>query len=171
MAKHSFEQERLQALLRQLRLDAELRQVDLAEQLGQPQSYVSKYESGERRLDFLEVRQVCRVLGQPLAEFVRRFEEDLRWNPIRISVILLTDNSCSGDLWLLPELLLLGIAQEPYNQLDLKQNELYSILLVLISEPGLQVIHKWIIKSEFWTGEPDYLKIYPDEEKQNHKEY
>lgn len=78
MAKHSFEQERLQALLRQLRLDAELRQVDLAEQLGQPQSYVSKYESGERRLDFLEVRQVCRVLGQPLAEFVRRFEEDLR---------------------------------------------------------------------------------------------
>ncbi len=78
MAKHSSEQERLQALLRQLRRDAKLRQVDLAERLGQPQSYVSKYESGERRLDFLEVRQVCRVLGLSLTEFARRFEEGLR---------------------------------------------------------------------------------------------
>jgi transcriptional regulator with XRE-family HTH domain len=47
------EQKRLLELLRRIRLDAGLRQVDLAERLGQPQSFVSKYELGERRLDLL----------------------------------------------------------------------------------------------------------------------
>ncbi len=68
---------RLQALLRDLRTEAGLRQTDLAERLGLPQSFVSKYESGERRLDILEVRQVCLVLGIPLVEFVQRLEETL----------------------------------------------------------------------------------------------
>ena len=66
--------ERLKSLLRQIRAEAGLRQVDLAERLKQPQSFVSKYESGERRLDLLELRQVCGALGISLVEFVRRFE-------------------------------------------------------------------------------------------------
>jgi transcriptional regulator with XRE-family HTH domain len=45
--------------------------------LGQPQSFVSKYESGERRLDVLELRQVCAVVGVSLADFVRRLERAL----------------------------------------------------------------------------------------------
>jgi transcriptional regulator with XRE-family HTH domain len=57
-----------------MRLDAGLRQADLAEKLRQPQSFVSRYESGERRLDILELRQICVVLGVSLAEFVRRLE-------------------------------------------------------------------------------------------------
>lgn len=69
------DQARLQALLRQIRLDAGLRQIDVAEQLGQPQSFVSKYESGERRLDLLELGQICQVVGISLGEFVQRFEE------------------------------------------------------------------------------------------------
>jgi transcriptional regulator with XRE-family HTH domain len=68
------DRQRLQALLRQLREDAGLRQVDLAERLGKPQSYVSKYETGERRLDLLELRDVCRAAGVSLIEFVRRFD-------------------------------------------------------------------------------------------------
>lgn len=68
---------RLQALLRQVRSEAGLRQADLAKRLGQPQSFVSKYESGERRLDILELRDVCRAVGIPLKEFVRRLEDDL----------------------------------------------------------------------------------------------
>lgn len=68
----------MQRLLRELRVAAKLRQADLAERLGQPQSFVSKYESGERRLDFLELRRVCKALGVPLTEFVRRFEDSLR---------------------------------------------------------------------------------------------
>jgi transcriptional regulator with XRE-family HTH domain len=71
-------QERLQELLRRVRVDAGLRQVDLARLVGQPQSFVSKYESGERRLDLLELRQVCQAVGITLEEFVRRFEESTR---------------------------------------------------------------------------------------------
>jgi transcriptional regulator with XRE-family HTH domain len=68
------EQKRLLELLRRIRLDAGLRQVDLAEKLGQPQSFVSKYESGERRLDLLELRQICDVVGIPLIKFIQMFE-------------------------------------------------------------------------------------------------
>lgn len=71
------EQKKLLALLRRIRLDAGLRQVDLANRLKQPQSFVSKYESGERRLDLLELGQVCLAVGINLGEFVRQFEESL----------------------------------------------------------------------------------------------
>lgn len=65
----------LWALLREVRLEAGLRQVDVAEKLGVPQSFVSNYEKGERRLDLLELRRVCEAVGFSLGEFVRRFEE------------------------------------------------------------------------------------------------
>lgn len=70
------QKKRFLALVRQIRLDAGLRQGDLAEKLRQPQSFVSRYESGERRLDLLELRQVCAVLGVSLTDFVRRFEDE-----------------------------------------------------------------------------------------------
>jgi transcriptional regulator with XRE-family HTH domain len=38
-----------------------LTQVQLAEKLGRPQSFVSKYERGERRLDFVEVVEVVEI--------------------------------------------------------------------------------------------------------------
>lgn len=66
---------RMRELMRELREAAGLRQVDLAERLKRPQSYVSKYESGEKTLDFLEVREICQVLGVSMAEFVRRLDE------------------------------------------------------------------------------------------------
>ena len=62
-------------LLRQVRLDTGLRQVDVAKKLGKPQSFVSNYESGERRLDLLELQAVCEVLGITISDFVGRFEE------------------------------------------------------------------------------------------------
>ena len=73
-AIHSAEQKVLSALLRSYRERAGLRQADVAERLGLPQSFVSKYESGERRLDLIELRQVCGVLGLSLAQFVAAFE-------------------------------------------------------------------------------------------------
>ncbi len=69
------EQQRLRELLRDLREKAELRQIDLGKRLGRHQSFVSKYESGERTLDFLEVKDICRALDISLADFVRKFEE------------------------------------------------------------------------------------------------
>ena len=66
------------ALLRELRVLADIRQVDVARALGKPQAFVSYYESGARRLDLLELRQVCKILGVSLSEFVKQFEKRLR---------------------------------------------------------------------------------------------
>ncbi len=71
------EQAALQSLLKEIRLEAGLRQRDLADRIGEPQSFVSKYESGERRLDVIELRYICSVLGVPLSIFIGRLEERL----------------------------------------------------------------------------------------------
>src|SRR5206468_1418679 len=74
----TFEQEALQQVLRQMRLGAGLRQEDLAARLMEPQSFVSKYESGERRLDLIELRHICSALNMSLLDLVHRFEEQLQ---------------------------------------------------------------------------------------------
>ena len=74
---HTAEQKVLQALLRELRVEKGMRQEDLARKLGEPQSFVSKCESGERRLDLLELREVCRALGISLSDFAREVEARL----------------------------------------------------------------------------------------------
>lgn len=71
-------QERLQLLLRQVRREADLTQEEVARRVGQPQSFVSKYESGERCLDILELRSVCAALGVPFIDFIQRLEHLLR---------------------------------------------------------------------------------------------
>lgn len=55
-----------------------MRQADMADKLGVPQSFISKFEAGERRLDFLELRSICRALGVQLVDFVQQFERKLR---------------------------------------------------------------------------------------------
>lgn len=69
------QQRHLQSLLRESRKKAGLRQQDVADRLGEPQSFVSKYETGERRLDLSELAAVCEVLGIKLSDFVARLEE------------------------------------------------------------------------------------------------
>lgn len=64
----------LQELLRELRISANFRQIDLAEKLEKPQSYVSKYESGEKVLDFLEVRDICSALNIKFSDFANQYE-------------------------------------------------------------------------------------------------
>ena len=46
----------------------------MAAKLGKPQSFVSNYESGERRLDLLELQGLCEVLGIGLVDFTKRYE-------------------------------------------------------------------------------------------------
>lgn len=73
--------ERQNALLKLLRASREqagLRQEDVAERLGRPQSFVSKYESGERSLDVLELYDVCVALGISLSDFVVSLEKQLK---------------------------------------------------------------------------------------------
>jgi len=69
--------EKVAALLRAVRSESGLTQAAVAQRLEVPQSFVSKYESGERRLDLVELRQICRALGISLGDFVRRFEKDV----------------------------------------------------------------------------------------------
>lgn len=71
------DRDRLGDLLREVRGEAGLRQGDLAERLGVPQSVLSKIEAGERGLDLLEARAVCVALGLPLSVFVERLQDAL----------------------------------------------------------------------------------------------
>jgi transcriptional regulator with XRE-family HTH domain len=64
-----------QTLLRELRQQAELTQQEMAARLGTPQSFVSKYEAGTRRLDIFELRRVLAALEMPLDEFIRLLDE------------------------------------------------------------------------------------------------
>lgn len=72
---YSVAYQRLCALLREIRTEAGLTQVQVAQRLDEPQSFVSKYESGERRLDVVELSLVADALGTTLANVILRFEE------------------------------------------------------------------------------------------------
>nr|WP_059392278.1 helix-turn-helix transcriptional regulator [Pseudomonas toyotomiensis] len=64
-------------LLKQCRVEAGLTQEDFAKALDRPQSFVSDVERGLRRLDLIQLRDICQVLGISLSSFVQRFEEEL----------------------------------------------------------------------------------------------
>ena len=56
--------------LRQARLDAGLTQVEVAQALDKPQSYVSKCESGERRVDIVELRAFAALYRRAIETFL-----------------------------------------------------------------------------------------------------
>ena len=61
--------QRLWAKLGAARREAELTQAQVARTLGKPQSYVSKLEIEERRLDFVELQILARVYQKPVSYF------------------------------------------------------------------------------------------------------
>jgi transcriptional regulator with XRE-family HTH domain len=63
--------------IRSVRRAANVTQAELAEKLGTDQSFVSKYERGERRLDVVELRAICRALGIDFVSFLSEFEKEL----------------------------------------------------------------------------------------------
>lgn len=67
--------ENLLVLLKKIRKQAGLTQSELACKLNRPQSYVSKYESGERNLDLIELRDVCLAVNFSLFDFIKLFED------------------------------------------------------------------------------------------------
>lgn len=64
--------------LREAREKAGVSQEELAARLGETQSFVSKCERGERRMDIVELREFCKAMGLTLDTFVRQFERGLR---------------------------------------------------------------------------------------------
>jgi transcriptional regulator with XRE-family HTH domain len=66
---------RLLRLLIEARKNAKLTQHEVAARLVRPQSFVSKYERGERRLDVVEYFRVSRILGADPYELLRVMDE------------------------------------------------------------------------------------------------
>lgn len=64
-------------MIYQLRISAGLRQSDLATKLQVPQSFVSKLESGERRVDIVELRNILKHLNSNIIEFTTALEKRL----------------------------------------------------------------------------------------------
>ncbi len=75
---YTAQQQHFLVLLRQVRREAGLTQAELAQRLGTLQSRITDYERGVRRMDLLELRQVCEAVGVTLPQFVQRFEEAVR---------------------------------------------------------------------------------------------
>jgi len=70
---NSLDYKRFRESLVKARKQAGLTQAGLSSRLNRPQSFVSKYERGERRLDVIEVAQVSRALGIDPIKFLAKF--------------------------------------------------------------------------------------------------
>lgn len=64
------------SLLKKKRQELNITQEDLAKKIGLDQTFVSKYETGERRLDVIELRRVCEALGANFIQFISEFEKE-----------------------------------------------------------------------------------------------
>jgi transcriptional regulator with XRE-family HTH domain len=71
--RHTGGESRVRRILRDARLAKGVRQGELAEKLHARQSFVSKYESGERMLTFSETVDICQALGFPPAKLLREY--------------------------------------------------------------------------------------------------
>ena len=75
---HNPEHKILVTLLREMRLERNMIQNDVAEKLGRPQSFVAKYENSERRLDFIDVYYISMALGTSLNDLCSSFERKVQ---------------------------------------------------------------------------------------------
>lgn len=63
---------RLRELLVSHRENSGLTQAEVAAKLSRPQSFVSKYENGERRLDVIELIEVANIIGFDPAKLIKK---------------------------------------------------------------------------------------------------
>lgn len=74
-ALHSPPYQKLRECLAEARRSASLTQLEVANLVGRPQSFVSKYENGERQLDVIEFIQVCKAVGVSPARVLRTLDQ------------------------------------------------------------------------------------------------
>ncbi len=63
--------------LREAREKKGMTQAEVAERLGQTQSFISKVERGERRIDIVELRAFCRAMGVSFTNFITAIDRKL----------------------------------------------------------------------------------------------
>jgi transcriptional regulator with XRE-family HTH domain len=68
---YSEEYKQVTGKLRQARLESGFTQEQVAEKLGKPQSYVSKSEAGERRLDITELKKFAVLYKKTINYFIK----------------------------------------------------------------------------------------------------
>ena len=61
-----------------IRKAAGLTQAEVAARMNKPQSFISKCQTGERRVDIIELCNYCEATGVPFAEFARELEAALK---------------------------------------------------------------------------------------------
>ena len=64
--------------LKAFRVQSKMTQQELAYNLNCSQAYISKYEQGQKRLDIIEIRDICACLGVTLSVFVEEFESRIK---------------------------------------------------------------------------------------------
>jgi transcriptional regulator with XRE-family HTH domain len=69
----SASQKQLLTLLKEARSEARLTQAVVAKKLRKPQSFVAKYEHGERRIDVVEFVAIARVLQADPIDLLTKF--------------------------------------------------------------------------------------------------
>jgi transcriptional regulator with XRE-family HTH domain len=75
---HSPEHRAFRALMIEAREKAGLTQQVLAKRLGRPQSFVAKYETGERRIDLIEFLSIARTIGTDPVRILRALQRQVR---------------------------------------------------------------------------------------------
>lgn len=87
MSTHHPHYQLLTKLLREVREQRGLSQVELAERLGNTQTFVSKVERGERRLDVVELIEFCEAMEVPvdqwLKDYLKRRTAELKKHPAK----------------------------------------------------------------------------------------
>lgn len=73
----------LKLFLANARRERKMTQKDLAKVLDRPQSFVSKYETGERRLDIIELLDVCNILDVEIIKLIEKISSPKRRDAIR----------------------------------------------------------------------------------------
>ncbi len=64
--------------LRKARRDAGVTQVELAKRLNATQTFVSKCERGERRIDVVELREFCSAIEISFSDFAKALDRQLK---------------------------------------------------------------------------------------------
>lgn len=75
---HAKEYHVVISLLREYREQQQITQKELAERIGADQTFISKIEIGERRVDIIELKFICEALEIGLVQFVEQVEQRIK---------------------------------------------------------------------------------------------